>query len=302
MELRKYRLCGFNLACPFACRQLRGTTGEPDVSVRYGSVPDRLSGPWASGAFFQAQPGEFLFKLEGVARFLVRAGDEIIVDPFPGAHEDQLSLFLLSACLPVLLHQRGRLLPLHASAVCRNGGALLFTGFSGSGKSTLLAALMQRGYSMMADDIAAVSTMGAEPLVVPSFPYLKLWPDTISQLAYEARPTHLLRPGLKKRGCNIRDGFVEEESIPIRCIYVLANASQGVSIQNLDNAARLRTLVHHTAGMAFLDGLGLRRAHFELAVSLIRRVAMKSINRSMDDAGLETILRIIEKDQEGAAA
>ncbi|KQN25794.1 serine kinase [Sphingomonas sp. Leaf33] len=49
-----------------------------------------------------------------------------------------------------------RYLLLHASAVERNGRALLMTGLSGAGKSTLAALLATRGWRLMGDEFALV--------------------------------------------------------------------------------------------------------------------------------------------------
>src|SRR3546814_19936106 len=49
-----------------------------------------------------------------------------------------------------------RYLLLHASAVERDGRALLMTGMSGAGKSTLAALLGSRGWRLLGDDFALV--------------------------------------------------------------------------------------------------------------------------------------------------
>src|SRR3546814_16655446 len=49
-----------------------------------------------------------------------------------------------------------RYLLLHASAVERDGRALLMTGMSGAGKSTLAALLGSRGWRLMGDEFALV--------------------------------------------------------------------------------------------------------------------------------------------------
>src|SRR3546814_18475099 len=57
--------------------------------------------------------------------------------------------------LQMALGQR-RYLLLHASAVERDGRALLMTGMSGAGKSTLAALLGSRGWRLMGDEFALV--------------------------------------------------------------------------------------------------------------------------------------------------
>ena len=69
---------------------------------------------------------------------------------------------------------------LHASAVRVNGRAVLFCGSSGAGKSTLAAALAQRGYPLVTDDVCTLSIGEAgAPVVYPDGRQLKFWAQAI---------------------------------------------------------------------------------------------------------------------------
>jgi hypothetical protein len=57
--------------------------------------------------------------------------------------------------LAATLRQNG-LLVLHANSVVTPGGAVAVSGPSGAGKSTTLAALLQRGCTMLADDVTVL--------------------------------------------------------------------------------------------------------------------------------------------------
>jgi HprK-related kinase A len=70
--------------------------------------------------------------------------------------------------LQMALGQR-RYLLLHASAVERDGRALLMTGMSGAGKSTLAALLGSRGWRLMGDEFALIDP---ETGLVHAFPRL----------------------------------------------------------------------------------------------------------------------------------
>jgi serine kinase of HPr protein (carbohydrate metabolism regulator) len=68
----------------------------------------------------------------------------------------------------ILFHQRQQIV-LHASAVRVAGKAVLFYGSSGTGKSTLAAALAQRGYPLIADDVCTVTAeTRARPWCIPT--------------------------------------------------------------------------------------------------------------------------------------
>jgi HprK-related kinase A len=83
------------------------------------------------------------------------AGDFVIPDAAPLPLAQGLLAAEMGMNLQMALGQR-RYLLLHASAVERDGRALLMTGLSGAGKSTLAALLMGRGWRLMGDEFALV--------------------------------------------------------------------------------------------------------------------------------------------------
>lgn len=80
-------------------------------------------------------------------------GDFVIPDAAPLPLAQGLLAAEMAMNLQMALGQR-RYLLLHASAVARDGQALLMTGLSGAGKSTLAALLMARGWRLMGDEFA----------------------------------------------------------------------------------------------------------------------------------------------------
>ena len=147
-----------------------GTSEPPDVTVRRGAVPETLpAGPGhpIRSPLWQARPGAFLMH-EGTVRFLVTGGRDVLIDPL-GSDADDVAAFFIGSPFTVLLQQRG-LLTLHAAAVATEAGAVLLLGTSGSGKSSLAAALGERGYPLLADDVTGVVLdTGQRPVALPAF-------------------------------------------------------------------------------------------------------------------------------------
>ena len=82
-------------------------------------------------------------------------GDFMLPDAAPLPLAQGLLAAEMGMNLQMALGQR-RYLLLHASAVERDGKALLMTGLSGAGKSTLAALLMGKGWRLMGDEFALV--------------------------------------------------------------------------------------------------------------------------------------------------
>src|SRR5690348_8850051 len=121
------------------------TQAVPPVSVRVGETPTGLNAPLARERSFEANDTEFLLRLDGVATYYAHDGIEVVIAPEQGAPELDVRSYLMGSLFAVLCHQR-ELLPLHASAVATEDGAIAFLGSSGAGKSSLAAFLARGGY------------------------------------------------------------------------------------------------------------------------------------------------------------
>lgn len=151
-----------------------------DVKISEGLVPESLQDANSAGAAVQYNDHQMIVSIPNGVRFLIGGGDHIIYER-GGASDREVCLFLLGSAWGALCYQRG-LLPLHASAVIKDGNIHAFTGPSGAGKSTLSAALAKRGHYFFTDDILIIDT---DKLDQEAFCYvgqkdLKLWQDALA--------------------------------------------------------------------------------------------------------------------------
>ena len=140
------------------------------LDLAIGPVTFRIGSDWAAPldqlrrlyANYPAPDAvaDFTVRLEaeGPGRRLVRPsvairGDYVLPDAAPLSLEHGLLAAEMGMNLQMALGQR-RFLLLHASAVEREGRALLMTGHSGAGKSTLAALLGERGWRFLGDEFA----------------------------------------------------------------------------------------------------------------------------------------------------
>ena len=269
---------------------------HPLVRVRFGGVPEALENPTGQGVLYQATADQFLLKLDGVARYLVQNGDEIIIQPAPDALESDIRVFLLGSCFGALLHQRGMLV-LHASAVHTDQGAVLFTGPSGVGKSTLLGELLNRGYSMIVDDVCAVVLDEAgEPVVLPAYPRTRLWADAARKLAVATEGLDRTRPTLEKFERQIPEQFWNQPT-PLRHIYGLTTSNKDeLALHPLPRIQTFSAVLHNTYRHVFLDGLEMRQPHFKLVSAVATRVGVTRAVRPSGGFKLAELADLIEGD------
>jgi HprK-related kinase A len=156
------------------------------TSLRIGPVGFRIGSDWrAPIAAIERLYAGYPAPEDGIPDFTVRlfaarpwrrwlrpavhiGGDYVIPDAAPLPLAMGLLAAEMGMNLQMALGQR-RYLLLHASAVERDGRALLMTGISGAGKSTLAALMMARGWRLMGDEFALLDP---ETGLVHGFPRL----------------------------------------------------------------------------------------------------------------------------------
>jgi len=144
--MHHYTAFGLQIASEPELPGLMPGAGIPDVTIRFGEVPEHLPEPLkGKGVAYEISGDHFLLRVPGVARFLVSRGQEMLIERENGTDDIDISLFTINTPIGALLYQRG-FLPMHASAIEINGGCVMFTGVSGVGKSTILTSLYQHGY------------------------------------------------------------------------------------------------------------------------------------------------------------
>lgn len=284
-SFRHYRAYGLHvhspIDLPFA--PLPGSpSGEADVTVSLGKTPAALPNPITrnrrrkAACTWEAAKDTFLMNVPGVAGYLATGGRYVTVDPECDS-DRKIGVFLAGRVLVSLLQQRG-LTTFHASAIATETGAILFAGPSGIGKSSLLAALLDRGYLMLSDDVTGV-TLDADgrPTVLPAFPCTRLPADTQDTVGWRERAQAW--EGIEKSMLPVESFRFHPTPLPLRAFYILTrNDRQDIGIERLPIAHTLTWLLKYTYRKRILYGMGQQRTHFrtltaskDVPVSLVER-------------------------------
>jgi hypothetical protein len=249
--------------------------------------------PRGIGGAYQASPEVFLLTVPGIARYLVCDGREICIEPAPTATDDDVRIFMLGSAMGALLHQRQRLV-LHASAIQTDLGAVLFTGHSGAGKSTLLAAMVQRGYAMLADDITVVQ-FGADgaPVAIPGYPCARLWADAAAKLNHPTEPLRRVREALEKYLLPVHPFCTE--ALALRAIFALGiHNERDIRAEPLEPMDAFQVLALYTYRRRFVEALGVGQPHFRLVSAVAKEVPMTRIRRPASPFLLQPLVDCIE--------
>lgn len=281
-----YKAFNLHFETPFECPELLPVDAETarsleSVAVRFGKVPKHLEHALQRYPVFEANERELLLKMPGVGNYLVRNGNEIVIQREEGVSDETLRLYLFGSAVGGLLQQRGYL-TLHASAIKTDRGAVLFAGDSGAGKSTTLQEFLRRGYQKLSDDTIALyyDEEKGKVICLPSYPQSKIWQETADLFGHDTGGLRQITPEFEKYALSTRSHFHDSE-VPLYAVYILEAAEEveEILLDELRGLAKFKAINDHTYRNFFSYKLPLRHAHFRIADRLCKEYQIKCVQR-----------------------
>jgi hypothetical protein len=149
---------------------------------------------------------------------------------------------LLDHVMPRVLAHAGRIV-LHGALLHINGVAVAILGESGAGKSTLATALANSGAELLSDDGLVIEDQGAGIFATPTYPSLRLWPDSLRQL-YDKEPvTSPMTVRSAKRRVHAR-AMSTRSRLPLGAVFVMrGESSTAVSVSDIPPAEACVALI-----------------------------------------------------------
>jgi hypothetical protein len=177
---------------------------------------------------------------------------------YPGAEMplETIRHLLLNQVIPIVLSQLGEVV-LHASACATPQGAIAFLGNTGAGKSTLAASFALRGFPLITDDCLLLEEQSGAVVAIPSYPGLRLWPESIAEF-FEQEP--VLQPVAhytEKKRLFIEQDYFGDPSL-LSAIYILAEpqdteGSSDVAISPVTASEAIFEAIKHTFQLDVTD-------------------------------------------------
>jgi hypothetical protein len=295
LQKYRYKLFGISVESDIVLPEGLVTNDLAEAYIETGSTPLAILDASLNTDFFQASANEFLLWVDGIARYYVKNGQSITVEP-AGGTDDEIRLFLLSSAFGALIHQRG-MLPIHASAVTSGGKAYVFAGVSGAGKSTLAAGLLTHGFEFLADDVCVVTLQeSGRILLSPGYPQMKLWDDALSKLGKSSQSLRKIREHITKFALPVQQQFYNQQTT-IQTIYILKPGQvQSISTKTLRGVDKFRTLNANIFRQFLVQGSTQRQQHFQQLYTLVSKIRLVQIERPADKFMLEELIQIVIDD------
>lgn len=280
----QYHGFGLNIASEIEMPELYlYTFDKADVTIKIGKVPETLEGAnVVKRAFSLIGENEYTLHVKNVCRYYAGYGNTIIAQPEEGTDDRSVRIFLQGTIMAAILYQRGSI-PMHASAIIKNGKLALFAGNSGAGKSTLLASLATRGYQVFTDDICVLQHDQKNNTIhgAASYPMIKLWEDAINKIGGSAYDKDFkVRPHLPKYGQFFHDTF-DTGCFPVDKIFILQadNSVNDISHKQLGALQSFKKVERQAYRYRFATGDRLRVLHFSLMSSLTNSASIFEMKR-----------------------
>lgn len=260
-----YRVSGLAVASELNLPGLIPGNSEQvvDVTIRRQPVPMMLDAAEAIGPTWQRAGNRFLLRIPNIARFLLEDGRSIAFEAEDIATPQDVAVFLSGSVFGILLHQRNHLV-LHASAVLAGGKAVLFCGVSGAGKSTLAAALVERGYPLVADDQCAIELGGdGIPHIHADGRQLRLWERSIAELGLDGRRGEPMRNRLRK--FYVDPAAASDAPVAVGAIYALTEIrdSEQPTVERPNVVDATKLLAANAYRPLLVRRLGQRETYFQ---------------------------------------
>jgi hypothetical protein len=178
---------------------------------------------------------DYILRFPDFADFEIDStGKKIGCAPWPDVPEETIRHLFLDQVLPRVLSQREGVV-LHGSALVIGGGAVVFMGESGRGKSTLGVSFSRKGFPLLTDDGLYVKDESNELLGYPSYPGVRLWSESLSELYPDPGSLPFVAHYYDKQRLDATRGSLEFTSspVPLRAIYLLGSEPERKSTDHV---------------------------------------------------------------------
>ncbi len=266
------------------------------VKIRLGDVPAGTLDPARETKPFTTFNGrEFIYSVSGTARYYVKDGTEITIQP-ESDDWSSILLYFYSNCLAAVLFQRN-LIPFHVSGVwVAPGKVLLFAAPSRTGKSTTAVMLAEKGYPTFTDDTAVLRVENGKCYAYASYPMARLWQNSVTkQSVYREEDKHVIRykVEVEKYGFHFHDSFVCDP-VEVTGIVFLEEAGKDIAVETIKASHAMQLLGSNIYRNHWIKGMERSVLQFNTLISVVNSLTMWKAVRPQGQSTFEAFAAAIE--------
>ena len=319
MNFAHHTVFGLSLRSNVSIPGLKETaplSAAPDVDVHFGAEPffESASVPASRDLIFassvnaesgepslqvwQVLPGSWieLGYYDGLRFWVDQRGRNIWAKWPDTLTIDDVAAYVIGPVFGLVLQLRG-ITCLHASAVAFENHAVAFAGGDGAGKSTTAAAFARRGYAVISDDMVALVERDGAFYVLPAYPHLSLWQDSVELLYGPDKELPDFSRNLVKRRLALGANNLKfaERPLPLAAIFVLGERSASDAApywEDLPPQEALMSLIGNSFAGHLLDKKA-RAAEFASLGRVVISVPVKRLRPHTDPMQIQLLCDVI---------
>ena len=242
----------------------------------------------------------FGFLYSDQVRFAVeRLGREVWGDWPENYTLEDACTYLLGPVIGFVLRLRG-VTCLHASAIALGEQSIALVGPPGAGKSTTAAAFARRGFSVISDDVVALTEEGEDFLVQPAYPRVNLWSDSVRTLFGSEEALPRITPTWDKRYLALgkNDFTFASKPLPLAAIYFLCPRDRSLTAPVVEAIAGREAFVKLVANsyVNYLLDRSMRSREFDLLSRVVTSVPIRTVHPQGEPLGVFGLCETIATD------
>lgn len=264
-----------------------------DVCIKYENINEDIKRKVDEVFWYHIEDNYAVLEIRDVANYYIKAGKEIIVDPFENYKMHELKTFILGSCFGILLKQRGQI-AIHGGAVKINNKAFILTGKTGAGKSTLTNAFMDKGYKFLSDDVSPLNVKEIIK-VMPAYPQQKLCKDAMDKMGYNTEEFKKIDEKRDKYAISAYDSFIKE---PLElggiCEIELHN-KKDVNIEEVKGKDKILSIIRNIYRIEIFDENQLNKDYFKKCLNIALNIPLFKIKRPKDGFTVNRQIELINE-------
>jgi hypothetical protein len=302
MKVKKtynYRVYGINVQSEIVLPELVINNHKEyacaDVVISYGLMSKEIDHEIQEYKWFNFQKYEMWFLVSDIAKYYIHNGNTIIVEPYDNANSHDVKAFLLGSAFGMLLIQRN-IIAIHGGTIVIDGKAIVITGEQGAGKSTLTAALREKGYFFMADDVSVIGRRKDIKYVIhPGYPQQKLCRDAMEKMGYNVEAFRRIDEGRDKYAIPVHESFINEP-MPIGAFFEISiGEGPHLEIEEITGTKKIKLLLKNIYRVEVIQYSGMSPDYFKNSIDIAKTVPFFKIKRPKDKFSIEEQISVIEK-------
>lgn len=255
-----------------------------DVKIELGVVPQIREEIIIQNAYSKISRHEYLCEVKGVVTFYVGYGFKIVVQIEEGAEMETVYLFLLGHMVGVLLGQR-ETVAIHSSSIIINDQAFLVCGYAGAGKTTTSALLVDRGYKLLADDIAAIKIGDKDHKIrtCRGFAQQKFCPDIIKRMNMCTEGMYHMTYQKEKYHAMIPEHFGYKSTILKGIFEIRKTENTALRIIEVKGREKLAYIINNIFLRTVKDFSGMTRDYMDQLIRIAQNVSFFVVERPSEE-------------------